>query len=790
MRPVALLPALLLLCACPASPEPEPEPEPEPATTVEPLYDGATGWNDRVADDGDGPLDATGAPCACGPEAAGCIQAGPLRVLELPELESCDDVEAVDSAGALDWICMEGPTRVVSLELADDAGLTTLVDLDAAAWRPLELVVTVAGEELRRTEPAAWWTDPVLTVPETEGVTELDAPGTVYVLPAGRSSAGIQISADAVSLVIADDATLAWAEGSAANCNGDTGEAEGVDATCLVAAGSQSCLWLEGELDGGEAERVVLLSDVHASTVWQASVLNGADGLTLASGASGNLIRHVWINGSSYDGLILIDGATDNLAHGMLIDEVEMTGVVVYSSDANTFRSVSCENDTWGWYLEDSHDNQLLGVWAYANDQEGFFLDGATGNVLDNVETGWNGWSGYYLTDNADDNQLIDVGSRTDGGAGILIEDSSGTDVFGAYISNAAQAGVATWGSWQTTFVGVSITNSDMDGLYGDDTVDVTLVDVTVANNDEDGVHFSDGTAGVTLVNILAVDNHDDGIELHNTEAGETLGAVLANAVSAGNQGHGLNLDASTGVLVADLAVWASGDHGIELEGMADVTFTGLLRVGHSAGLDCYSDTDAGLTHETCANTDDSDAALELGLDLTGAFTGPVMSGDIVNDDDNEGAASQEDIDDWLGFESRYRVWGIDGEWPDPENLTGRCEPGDACRIRDWRVHTDSTILKNIHGEGDHDIPCPDSAHGDVAVTDQHTTPNSFLLHAVEVVMDDIGDDDGLCESGESCTYSPNQGSYQGEGSPNACTFTGGMLSDVELLVFHANGAT
>ena len=790
MRPAALLSALLLLTACPS--EPEPEPEPEPAPIVTPLYEQAPGWNDRVADDGDGPLDATGAPCTCGVDAADCIQAGPLRQLEVPELEDCDDVEAVDSAGALDWTCRDddGTTRLISTGLADDAGLANLLDLDAAAWRPLELIVTVDSEELLRTAPAAWWSDPVEPLPTTDGVTLLDAEGTIYVLGEARDSAGVQIAANGISLVTADDAPLSWAAGSAASCNGQTGEIEGVDTTCLVAAGSQSCLWIEGEFDGGEAERVITLSGVHASTVWEASVLNGGDGVTLGQGASGNLVRHVWIHGSSRDGLVLTDGATGNLAHGMLIDEVEWTGVVLFGADGNTFRSVSCEENGWGWYLEDSHANELISVWAYANDQEGFYLWESTGNVLDDAESGWNGWSGFYLAEGADDNQLIDVGSRTDGAAGILLEDSSGNGVFGASVGNAGGAGIATWGSWQTTLVGVVISNSDQDGLYGDNTADVTVVDLLVASNDEDGVHFSDGTDGVTLINILAVDNHDDGIELHNTQDGETLGAVLANAVAAGNAGHGLNLDQSSGVLVTDLAVFASGDHGIELEDMADVVFTGLLRVGDSGGLDCWVDNDAGVDNDSCLNTGDSDATLELGLDLTEAFTGPVQADDIVNDADDEGVALQDDIDDWLGFESRYRAWGLEGDWPDPEGLTGQCEPGDTCRIRDWRVLTDSTILKNVHGEGDHDVPCPDSVHGDVAITDRHSVPNTFLLHAVEMVLDDIGDDDGLCETGERCTYSPNQGAYQGEGSPNPCTFVGGMLSDVEMLVFHANGAT
>lgn len=795
MRPVnwpsALAPlcALLLLTACPS--EPQPEPEPEPVIEVTPLYDGATGWNDRVLDDGDTPLDATGAACPCGPQAGTCLQAGPLRALSLPDVEDCDGVEAVDSAGALDWICQEGdaPTRVVSNGLADDAGLVDLLDMESAAWKPLQLIVTVDGAELLRTDEAVWWTDPVEPLPDAEGVVMLDSPGTVYVLDQARNTAGVQIAADSISLVTVQDAPLAWVD-AAPTCNGATGEVEGADTTCLVAAGGQSCLWIEGGYDGGEAERNVFLSDVHASTIWEASVLAGGDGVTLGQGASGNLVRHVWINGSSHDGLVLTEGATGNLAHGMLVDDVEWTAVILWSSDGNTFQSVSAEDSGWGWYLEDSHDNRMEGVWAYANDQEGFYLWGSTGNVIDDAETGWNGWSGYYLASESDDNLLVDVGSRSDAASGILIEDCTGTDVFVASVGNAAGAGVATWGSYETTLVGLSISNSEYDGLYGDNTVDVVVVDLVASNNNEDGVHFSDGTDGVTLLNILAVDNHDDGIELHNTQDGGTLGAVLANAVSAGNAGHGLNLDDSTGVVVADLAVFASGDHGIELEGMADVVFTGLLRVGDSGGLDCSVDNDVGLADDSCANTGDSDAALELGLDLTGAFTGPVLSGDIVNDDDSEGGAQQEDIDDWLGFESRYRAWGIEGDWPDPDGLTGRCEPGDSCQIRDWRVHTDTTILKNIHGEADHDIPCPASAHGDVAVTDSHGAPNTFLLHAVEVVLDEIGDDDGLCETGESCTYSPNQGAYQGEGAPNACTFTGGMVSDVEVLVFHANGAT
>ncbi len=783
-----LLPALLLLSGCPT--EPEPEPEPEPTFEVTPLYEGAGAWNDRVLDDGDDPLDASGAACPCGPEAGDCIQAGPLRALALPQLDDCDGVEATDSLGALEWICREDsqPVRVVSDGLAEDAGLATLVDAEAVAWRSAQLIVTVDGEELLRTDEAVWWTDPVEALPLTEGVITLDAAGTVYTLAAPRESGGVQIAADSVSLVTGEAAPLSWNGLDAPSCNGQTGEVEGADTTCLVAAGGQSCLWLEGRYLATGAERSVFLSDVHASTVWRAEVVEGGDGLTLGQGSSGNLVFESRIQAATGDGLVLTEGATGNLVRELLVEGAAFTAVNLWGSDANTLRRVTAEYSGWGFYLEDSHDNLLLDVVAHFNDQEGYFLWDASGNVLDDAASWWNGWSGFYVATGSDDTRLIDVGSKGDGAAGIVIEDVAGTDVFGAVVADADQAGVATWGSFNTTLLGIAVSNNAYDGLYGDNTVDMTAIDVLANNNDEDGVHFSDGTEGLTLLNVTAVDNGDDGLELHNTAGGQ-FGAVLANAVSANNAGDGLDLDDSFGVVVADLAVFANGENGIEIEGMDDLVFTGLLRVGASGGLDCFVNDDVGLEHETCLNVGGSDAALELDLDLTEAFTGPLVADDIVNDDDFGGACDPEDLTDWLDFESRYRSWGIEGDWPGAD-VIGICGDGDVCHVRDWRVNTDSPILKNIHGEGDHDVPCPDSVHGDVVLTDFQEAPNTFLRHAVEVVLDEVGDEDGLCEEGETCTYAPNQGAYQGEGSPTACNFVGGILSDVEVLVFHANGAT
>jgi hypothetical protein len=74
-------------------------------------------------------------------------------------------------------------------------------------------------------------------------------------------------------------------------------------------------------------------------------------------------------------------------------------------------------------------------------------------------------------------------------------------------------------------------------------------------------------------------------------------------------------------------------------------------------------------------------------------------------------------------------------------------------------------------------------------ITDRQSPANTFLLNAMEEVRDHdglgmrIGDDDGLCESGESCIFAPHVGAYQGRGALTApCLFSSGNGVDDVLL--------
>jgi len=65
-----------------------------------------------------------------------------------------------------------------------------------------------------------------------------------------------------------------------------------------------------------------------------------------------------------------------------------------------------------------------------------------------------------------------------------------------------------------------------------------------------------------------------------------------------------------------------------------------------------------------------------------------------------------------------------------------------------------------------------------------------FLRNAVEIIGDKFGNENGLCESNETCLYTPNIGSYQGHGNLiSAGDFTNGdTLIGITLKKFSENG--
>jgi len=147
-------------------------------------------------------------------------------------------------------------------------------------------------------------------------------------------------------------------------------------------------------------------------------------------------------------------------------------------------------------------------------------------------------------------------------------------------------------------------------------------------------------------------------------------------------------------------------------------------------------------------------------------------------------------ITDWIRLDSPFRTWNL-GAVASPIDLAnaGKCAAG-TCAIRDFRLTQADTVLRNHCGTVVHGEVCPDSVRGDRVISDHQAPSNVFLVNAREVTGDGRGDDDGLCESGEACIFSPNLGPYQGEGdfTTRECLFQDGVVFDVTMYAYPENG--
>lgn len=203
--------------------------------------------------------------------------------------------------------------------------------------------------------------------------------------------------------------------------------------------------------------------------------------------------------------------------------------------------------------------------------------------------------------------------------------------------------------------------------------------------------------------------------------------------------------------------------------------------------------TNAGTVQMTCGNQGSSNANWYY---FPAVFTLDFLSGAATSDSVNtsthtNGVALYSIITDWLNFESYFRTWS-------PVNGGAAfCNSSD-CQFWDNRLKQNSTLYRNTSNDGQNQneafiagAPCPAAVHGNKYLTDQMIPPNTFLINAQEVLNDGVGNDNGLCETGETCIYSPNFGAYQGEGdykNNGTCSFQNGTIQNVKMYAYPING--
>ena len=476
-----------------------------------------------------------------------------------------------------------------------------------------------------------------------------------------------------------------------------------------------------------------------------------AEDYTINASSVGLVARPgVIINGTgagAYSNVIKADGSTGGAKDFLWIEgSVDATGengIYLNTVRFSVLRNVKADNASAGYYylpsgvyLLSSDNNKLSRIAASNNGYSGVWLDGSRGNSLSNITAAKN-YTGIMLRGTSGrtyDNRL------------------SGITAIGNYI-------VGIW-------------------LAGDNNV---LTNVTAANN-WTGLSLESSASRNSLIGITASNSMNYAITLYYASY-NFLSLIATSNTGTGAFGTGVSVEYSWNNTFSDVAASNNQIYGVYLKSSDNNTFTGLLKVGNNGTADCSvtGGTGAGLVNSTCANNGSSNAILSTGVTLASSFSGKVTSDDTVNASDTNGTASYSSITDWTGFENAFRGWGNDGSaYPNADNR-GECATG-TCRIWDWSLLSTASVLRGVLTP----LPTGDDTFTHTLYSGATTT---FLRHAVEIEGDGIGNDNTLCESNETCLYTPNIGAYQGHGNlVDAGAFIDGAVTGVTLKRYETNG--
>lgn|GEM_PF-1638770 len=180
---------------------------------------------------------------------------------------------------------------------------------------------------------------------------------------------------------------------------------------------------------------------------------------------------------------------------------------------------------------------------------------------------------------------------------------------------------------------------------------------------------------------------------------------------------------------------------------------------------------------------------------ISSSFMGRVTSGDSDNAHNGalqigSGVMDKASIQDWFYFSQPFRVFVNYGESYNQLSAETRknCD-GTNCALMDYGIKTNSSAILNT-------LPCP-SANSSLNHTFFRNVSNTsddvqatFLVRAQEIFGDRLGNDNGLCEQGETCLRVKNYGAYQGHGNlvASSCPALTGAFDQVKLLEYTTNG--
>ncbi len=394
------------------------------------------------------------------------------------------------------------------------------------------------------------------------------------------------------------------------------------------------------------------------------------------------------------------------------------------------------------------------------------------------------------------------------------------------------QQGVDTWAHGLRTINAAGsglVLNSESNGVFNriqsigngssgiqlaSPSLNSVFTEVLVANNGDYGIFVDNNSNRNTFFGVTSVNNGTSssfgagGISIYSNVSDTTLVQVL----SIGNLVTQLSIDQYTATTkVAQLAVGSAlfNVPAISLTNVGSAYFTEnlvLLYNLFSAGCTVTGGSNNGVQSGACevASTSgglpaSTHTVTRTLLPYSDSFVGRVVT------DSNHANVSQtySTISDWINFDNLFSGWGPTSaaNWPSSA-LSGNCLSGSTCAIWDFSLkkapsssswlYNRSELVTSENTAFTEGAPCPAAVSGGHSMVDGQTAPQQFLTNALEIIGDGIGNDNGLCESGEACTYMANFGAYQGHGSLSSsiCSYeaNGSSLSNIQIYGWSDNG--
>ncbi|MDH5727622.1 MAG: right-handed parallel beta-helix repeat-containing protein [Gammaproteobacteria bacterium] len=810
------------------------------------LYGNGTNWNDYVSNDGSDVYHASDTACnpaSDGPAMDACIHAGEIRYFNTGLTTACANLVANDSLSALVWVCDDSGTTTVfySSGLADGKYLSDLIDFTTDTWKDIQLTVTESAATVYTSKAGMkWWTNPIVV--DNDGMTASTAvagtiylvksnPAAAYTLDAEKTALVVQSGVTAVSTIYANNQNFLWLEGTI----DATGNFAAIDFSSTKFSVARNVTLSNGTGFGVNlsAAQMNHLEDITSTGFGQYHI-------SFSSSASYNRVINLSASNSTSMGISISNNSSNNVLQTISIDGSGSSAISLSTASNNTLSNLTLTGNAGGLNLSGSSNNVISGVTVSGDATAAIYLgSSSSNNDISQISANGN-YSGVSVGATSNGNRFSDMIIANNDTAGLDFNNSSNNTVFNVKSYNNGYSGVGLEnGASNNQIYNIFAMNNRYYGVgVGENCKNNRLFNIVAANNDYDGVNILGGQNNL-LMNITAANNNYYGVSftysgfyslspsdnsllnvaiINNQYGGLSLSSArnntLINIASANNQSNNVYLEKAT----SDPTVGSTGNY-----------FSGTIKVGNATSSDCYVQAestngaladDAGSvdgTHSgTCVEVSPSDfGTATTAISLAASFIGKVETDDSSNGSDNNGTDSlgpglavYDNITDFSNFENDFRGWGLDGSVFPNTDQRGPCLTSNNCRIWDWRLsandtgdagsaailavltqpNANSTYEHAWQGTAADQAACtsafPDSIF--VATNDCRTTA---LRNAVEIIGDNDGNDNGLCESEETCLFTPNIAGYQGHGTTDAATtVTGGVLSNISLVTYSNNG--